>query len=84
MDTAQQWLGVENDPSKAGSFNAQVNDTWLGSEGDQWNGSDLSFPFYWVITDATEGLDGSQIPQATFTAVRESPPSLCYDDVTRC
>jgi hypothetical protein len=27
--------------------------------------------FYWVLTPSGEGLDGSEIPQATFTAVRE-------------
>lgn len=60
-----------NPRDQAGYITAPVNDTWFGSRGEQWAGKNISLPFYWVIQPAGQPLDGSEIPQATFTAVRE-------------
>lgn len=64
---------VTNTFGQAGTFNAQVNDSWWGSDGVKWNGSNISYPFYWIISPNTLPLDGSQIPQSIFSAVRECP-----------
>jgi hypothetical protein len=73
-DSLEQVLffpNVQNPSDQAGYMTSAVNDTWFGAKGLQWNGSNISMPFYWVLTPSGEGLDGSEIPQATFTAVRE-------------
>jgi len=73
-DSQQQILhrrNFTNPFGEAGVFNAQVNDTWFGTDGLSWNGTNQSFPFYWVIARSDRGLDGSEIPQNIFSAVRE-------------
>lgn len=62
---------VTNDPSQAGLITAQVNDTWWGDNGAAWNGANISYPFYWVITRNDVELDGTETRQAVFEAVRE-------------
>jgi hypothetical protein len=62
---------VSNPTNQAGYITALVNDTWFGDDGLKWNGNNISVPFYWVVTPSGQVLDGSAIPQATFTAVRE-------------
>ncbi|KXN84603.1 hypothetical protein AN958_12284 [Leucoagaricus sp. SymC.cos] len=72
-DSKQQILhqtNYTNPFGSAGSYPAQVNDTWFGADGEQWNGTNVSFPFYWVITRSDRGLDGSQISQPIFSAVQ--------------
>ncbi|KAI0763614.1 hypothetical protein BD413DRAFT_206777 [Trametes elegans] len=72
-DSGQQVLNltnVENPVYQAGIKHVQVDDRWWGSRGDQWNGQNISFPFYFVITRNDRPLDNSAIPQATFTAVQ--------------
>ncbi|KAG5220495.1 NAD(P)-binding protein [Salix suchowensis] len=74
-DSLQQLLhfrNVVNPVDQAGSITAQVNDTWFGSDGLKWDGRNVSYPFYWVITRSDKELDGSQLPQSTFRAVRTS------------
>jgi len=73
-DSQQQILHRRNfiNPfGEAGVFNAQVNDTWFGTEGLSWNGTNQSFPYYWVVARSDRGLDGSEVPQSIFSAVRE-------------
>lgn len=73
-DSQQQILhrrNLTNPFGEAGVFNAQVNDTWFGTDGLSWNGTNQSFPYYWVIARSDRGLDGSEIPQSIFSAVRE-------------
>jgi len=47
-----------------------VDDTWFGSDADQWNGNNISFPFYWVISRSDKSLDGSQVSQPIFSAIQ--------------
>ncbi|OSD07385.1 hypothetical protein PYCCODRAFT_607812 [Trametes coccinea BRFM310] len=63
-------LDVPNPLFEAGSKHFQVNDSWWGSRGNTWNGQNVSFPMYFVITRNDRPLDNSAIPQATFTAVQ--------------
>ena len=73
-DSQQQILhrrNFTNPFGEAGVYNAQVNDTWFGIDGLSWNGTNQSFPYYWVIARSDRGLDGSEISQAIFSAVRE-------------
>ncbi|KAF8895168.1 hypothetical protein BD779DRAFT_1434155 [Infundibulicybe gibba] len=62
--------GVTNPSDQAGSIPAQVNDSWWGDNGTKWNGSNLTYPFYWVIIRSDKTLDGNEIPQSTFSAVQ--------------
>lgn len=55
----------------AGYYPAQINDTWFGTEGNNWNGQNTSFPYYWVITRSDKGLDGTEQSQPIFSAIRE-------------
>ncbi|KAJ7162960.1 hypothetical protein C8R46DRAFT_1352789 [Mycena filopes] len=60
-----------NPRGQAGSVTAQVNDTWWGTRGSNWAGSNISYPFYWLIARAGEPLaDGTEKPQTTFSAVQ--------------
>ncbi|KAF7968748.1 hypothetical protein HWV62_29581 [Athelia sp. TMB] len=59
-----------NPRGQAGYITAPVNDTWFGTRGQAWNGKNISLPFYWVIQPGGTGLDGSEVPQATFSAVQ--------------
>ncbi|RDB24350.1 hypothetical protein Hypma_008423 [Hypsizygus marmoreus] len=61
---------VRNPSDQAGRINAQVNDSWWGSNGVKWNGENISYPFYWVLISSEKTLDGNQIAQPTFTAVQ--------------
>lgn len=73
-DSGQQVLNrtnVTNTFGQAGAITAQVDDAWFGVDGAAWNGSNISYPFYWIISPNTEPLNGSQLPQSIFTAVRE-------------
>jgi hypothetical protein len=70
-------LNEINPFGRAGSIAQQVNDTWFPNKGLDFNGTPTSYPYYWVITRADATLDGSEVPQATFSAVREYSPSLC-------
>jgi hypothetical protein len=65
------FANVTNPSDQAGLIRAQVNDTWWGAEGSDWQGTNISYPYYWVIIRSDTTLDGSEIPQAIFTAVRQ-------------
>ncbi|KIY62166.1 hypothetical protein CYLTODRAFT_361895 [Cylindrobasidium torrendii FP15055 ss-10] len=54
----------------SGSTTALVDDTWFGSQGANWDGSDLNYTFYWVVTRNDTELTGSEATQAHFTAVQ--------------
>lgn len=73
-DSMTQLLAAEdldNDPQQAGVYRAQANDSWWGDEGPSYSGVNTTYPFYWVITPASKGLDGSQSTQSVFSAIRE-------------
>jgi hypothetical protein len=73
-DSGQQVLSVMNETNpvgRAGQIFQQVDDTWFPSGGVDWHGSNISYPFYWVITRSDKTLDGTESPQATFSAVRK-------------
>ena len=65
------WNDYINPTDRAGVVRAHVNDTWWGPNGARWSGGNISYPFYWVIIRADETLNGSELPQSIFTAVRE-------------
>jgi len=65
-----QMMNVTNPFGQAGSVPAQVNDSWWGSNGSNWNGKNISYPFYWLISPSNQALDGSQTRQQVFSAVQ--------------
>ncbi|KAI9465409.1 hypothetical protein BJY52DRAFT_1243810 [Lactarius psammicola] len=69
-DEVLRVTGETNPFGRAGSIAKQVNDSWFPNGGVNFNGSAISYPFYWVITRADKTLDGTEIPQATFSAVQ--------------
>ena len=74
-DSGNEVLRVTNETNpfgRAGSIAQQVNDSWFPNGGINFNGSSISYPYYWVITRSDVTLDGTEIPQATFSAVRKS------------
>ncbi|KAJ6619555.1 hypothetical protein B0H10DRAFT_1172537 [Mycena sp. CBHHK59/15] len=73
-DSQQQILAFENvinPKGQAGSITAQVNDSWWGNRGTNWDGTNISYPFFWIMSRSDQLLDeGTQKPQTTFTAVQ--------------
>lgn len=72
-DSGLQVLSVINQTNPtglAGSIAKQVNDSWFPDGGLNYNGSPISYTYYWVITRSDVSLDGTEIPQSTFTAVQ--------------
>ena len=65
---------VTNPSGRAGQVHFQINDTWWGPRGSNWDGQNQSFPFYFLITRNDKSISNTDIPQATFTAVREYRP----------
>lgn len=61
---------VTNPANTAGVKHVQVDDRWFGDRGLSWNGENVSFPFYWMITRNDKSIENTDIPQSTFTAVR--------------
>jgi hypothetical protein len=60
-----------NPKGQAGSVTAQVNDSWWGDRGSNWNGANISYPFFWIMSRSDQPLsDGTQKPQTTFQAVQ--------------
>jgi hypothetical protein len=94
-DSGYEVLRVTNETNpfgRAGSVAKQVNDSWFPDGGVSYNGSSISYPYYWVITRSDKSLDGTESPQATFSAVRKCclcprvPPAnkpMPYRDNTR-
>lgn len=64
-------MNVTNPFGQAGQIARQVNDLWFPNGGVNFAGSSISYPYYWVITRSDKTLDGTEIPQATFSAVRK-------------
>ena len=62
---------VVNPSGIAGQTHFQVNDDWWGSRGSEWNGQNISHPFYFLITRNDKPIENTDIPQSTFTAVRK-------------
>jgi hypothetical protein len=78
-DSGARILSVYNEINpfgRAGSIAQQVNDSWFPNGGLDFNGTPVTYPYYWVITRADVTLDGKEVPQATFSAIREYSPSL--------
>ncbi|KAI0036468.1 hypothetical protein K488DRAFT_10513, partial [Vararia minispora EC-137] len=65
------WLNQQNPTNGlAGNIGVDVGDVWFPNNGTSWSGSNITTPLYFVITRADQGLDGSQVPQETFSAVQ--------------
>ena len=69
-DQVLNMTNVTNPSGTAGEIHVQVDDRWFGSRGLAWDGSNISFPFYWLITRNDRPIENTDIPQSTFTAVR--------------
>ncbi|EKM49524.1 uncharacterized protein PHACADRAFT_166893 [Phanerochaete carnosa HHB-10118-sp] len=70
-DIILQWNNVGNPQGQAGLQLAQVNDSWWGDRGNEWNGSDLPFLFQWAVTPASQTLDENVTLQPIFTGLRK-------------
>ena len=66
-----QWNNITNPTGNAGVHHAQVNDSWWGSRGNEWDGTNVPFLFQWAITRADKTLDGTVTRQAIFTGLRK-------------
>ncbi|KAH8825180.1 hypothetical protein DL96DRAFT_1712202 [Flagelloscypha sp. PMI_526] len=67
---------ITNDPSRAGVARFQANDSWWGSDGLSYkNGVNTTYPFYFVISPQSRGLDGSQQTQSNFRAIQTTYPA---------
>ncbi|KAF8630884.1 hypothetical protein AX17_005242 [Amanita inopinata Kibby_2008] len=72
-DSRKQVLRIQNQINpfgQAGSVTARVDDRWWGNDGVKWNGTNITYPFYWLISRSDEELDGSQLPQSIFSAIQ--------------
>nr|GAT50577.1 predicted protein [Mycena chlorophos] len=60
-----------NPKGQSGYITAQVNDSWWGDRGTNYDGTNISYPFFWIMSRSDESIDdGIAQPQATFTAVQ--------------
>jgi hypothetical protein len=85
-DSGYEVLRVTNEINpfgRAGSIAKQVNDSWFPNGGVSYSGSSISYPYYWVITRSDKTLDGTESPQATFSAVRKCCLCPCVPPVNR-
>ncbi|KAJ7258744.1 hypothetical protein B0H12DRAFT_1232190 [Mycena haematopus] len=73
-DSQEQILFIPNQVNptgQAGHVSQQVNDSWWGTRGVNWDGTNISYPFFWLIARHGESLDdGTLKPQTTFSAVQ--------------
>jgi hypothetical protein len=73
-DSGNEVLRVMNQTNpfgRAGTIAKQVDDEWFPNGGVTFNGSSITYPYYWVITRSDATLDGTEIPLSTFSAVRK-------------
>ena len=70
-DSGDQVLFAPNQPYLQGYYNANVNDTWWGSQGPKFTPGTNSTQTFFFIMVANGMSKLSQPPQATFTAIRE-------------
>ncbi|KAM5533598.1 hypothetical protein V8D89_012711 [Ganoderma adspersum] len=69
-DPVANQTNVTNPSGRAGQVHFQINDTWWGPRGSDWDNRNQSFPFYFLITRNDKSITNTDIPQATFTAVQ--------------
>ncbi|KIY44766.1 hypothetical protein FISHEDRAFT_77176 [Fistulina hepatica ATCC 64428] len=70
LDELLAWYNVTNPTGTAGLLRTQVNDTWWGTSGDLWDGTNLTYPYYFIITRNDATLDGTQSTLSMFSAVQ--------------
>lgn len=73
-ENAEQILvlpNVTNPTGNAGFKSFEVNDTWFGPSGTDWNGVNISRPYFFVVQAADKPLDGTESTLAVFNAVRK-------------
>jgi len=68
--TVSTFLSQTNPTNRAGFIPLTVDDPWWGSDGSRWDGTPLSFPFYFLVDTTGDDFRTAQ-PQATFTAIRK-------------
>ncbi|KAI0755141.1 hypothetical protein C8Q80DRAFT_1094119 [Daedaleopsis nitida] len=69
-DPVVNFTNVPNPTTTAGQKHVQIDDRWFGSRGTDWDGQNVSFPFFWMITRNDTSIANSDRPQATFIAVQ--------------
>ncbi|KAJ3774727.1 hypothetical protein EV361DRAFT_193498 [Lentinula raphanica] len=65
---------VDNSNNQAGVITVQANDSWWGSNGPDFSGTNTSYPFYFGITPNTTTFDAAAHTQTHFTAVQTTFP----------
>ncbi|EIN12583.1 hypothetical protein PUNSTDRAFT_81866, partial [Punctularia strigosozonata HHB-11173 SS5] len=54
---------------QAGSVTAPVNDSWFGAQGENFDGTNTSFPFFWVLVPSGQPASSGQ-SQPIFSAIQ--------------
>lgn len=67
---ATSWTSL---PNAQGRLSFNPGDSWWQGRtaADNFNGTDIAWPFYFVITYSGQGLDGTTNRLSTWYAVRE-------------
>lgn len=68
-DIISTYKNVANPRGIAGFLPVTASDPWWGSSGEDWPGTPVAFPFYFVIV-GNGSSTGTASPQSTFTAIR--------------
>ncbi|KZO96505.1 hypothetical protein CALVIDRAFT_563980 [Calocera viscosa TUFC12733] len=71
-EMALSFLGQQN---AAGQLGVQVDDTWWGDRGDTFDGSNVTFPYYFVVVPGGTTLTGGESRLATFLAIQTATPA---------
>ncbi|KAF7298290.1 hypothetical protein MKEN_01353500 [Mycena kentingensis (nom. inval.)] len=75
-DTQQQVLHFPEVPNLRelehyGVLTVVVSEAWFGERARKWDGANISYPFFWIMTPTNVALaDGLAVAQATFTAIQ--------------
>ncbi|KZT53937.1 hypothetical protein CALCODRAFT_485946 [Calocera cornea HHB12733] len=71
-EMALSFPGLQN---AAGQLGVQVDDTWWGPRGDNFIGSNITFPYYFVVVPGGTQLTGGESRLATFLAIQTATPA---------
>ncbi|KAI0300185.1 hypothetical protein BC826DRAFT_905704, partial [Russula brevipes] len=85
-DSGEEVLRVINETNpfgRAGLITKQVNDSWFPNGGVDFNGSRTYYPYYLVIIGSDLKLDGTETPQATFSAVQTTIADAVASSIAR-
>ncbi|KAF5382323.1 hypothetical protein D9757_008480 [Collybiopsis confluens] len=68
-------LNVDNPSDQAGQHSFQVNDSWWGSNGPDYSGSNTTYPFYFGITPNTTTFGANAQTQTHFNVIQTTFPN---------